>query len=229
MVQSAGYPQSKWVAENVVKEFCSRTNMPYNIVRPGMTSWSSKTGVLTETDWFSRLIRGLSYVRAAPYSSSTFSIVPVDFMAETIAKIALRKFEIMKPDYNVFDFPPLYFQGLLKLLSMVANTILKDPSALEGGTLFDGTRVQDLRFVDGFKGIAEPVSQAVWNDVVTSKLSAVERGSRDEEILSGLRMFYNGLPNEGSKFSPSHEIACPVEYPSISRGYIAVMLKNNSL
>ena len=183
-----------------------------------MTSWSTKTGILTETDWFSRLLRGFSYIRAAPESLSTFSIVPVDFMASTIAKIALRKFEIVKPDYNLFDFPPVYFRGLFRLLSMQATSILAEKSP-----------VKDLRFIDGFKDIMNPVSQVVWNDVVTSKMNDVERGSRDEEILSGLRMFCNGLPSDDTRFSPSYEISCPVKYPSISQEYVAVMLKNNSL
>lgn len=192
--------------------------MPYNIVRPGMTSWSSKTGILTDTDWLSRLIRGISYIRAAPVSSSTLSIVPVDFMGKMISVIALRKFEIMKKDYNIFNFPPSHVRGLLKLIMVIANDLINKKCP-----------VKDPKFVDGFKDIFNTVSQSVWNDVVTNKLNSVERGSHDEDIISGLRMFYNGIPSEETMFSPSSLISCPVEYPWITREYMEIMIKNNTL
>lgn len=192
--------------------------MPYNIVRPGMTSWSTKTGILTDTDWLSRLFRGCSYINAAPDSDAKISIVPVDYMAMTIVKIALGKLEVVKTEYNIFNFPPIYFQGMLRLVAMAANDVI-----------YIGDPVKDASFVQGFRDIYNTVSQSVWNDVVATKLSTVKRGSHEEEVLSGLRMFHGGVPSEGSRFSPNRTLSCPIEYPSINQKYMKIMVMNNKL
>lgn len=220
LVQAAGYPQSKWVAEKNVAQFCEKLNIPYIIVRPGMTSWSTKTGVLTDTDWFSRLIRGCSYIHAAPESYAEFSLVPVDFMAEAIVTLSLGKADGIskKAYYNVFNFFPDPFYSLLRLMETAARDILVKKCP-----------VKDPRLADGLKEICDTVSLAVWNDVIATKLRSVERGSHDEEVLSGLRMFRNGLPSDKSVFSPSHDVCCPLLYPLLTMEYMMVMIKNNVL
>ncbi len=84
-----GYPQSKWVAERLVRE-AGRRGMPVSIHRPGMVSGHSETGASNAGDFIMRMICGCAALGAAPDIDTLVELVPVDYVADAIASLVAR-------------------------------------------------------------------------------------------------------------------------------------------
>ncbi|MFG1791374.1 amino acid adenylation domain-containing protein [Nocardia sp. NPDC049149] len=82
-----GYVASKWVAEGLVYAAAER-GVPVAVYRPGRIGGHSRTGTSGPDDAFWSLIRAMIVLEAVPaelYDAGTVDLVPVDWVAATIA------------------------------------------------------------------------------------------------------------------------------------------------
>jgi thioester reductase-like protein len=86
-VLDGGYPQTKWVAEKLVKIAGDR-GLPISIYRPGRISWHSKTGVCNPEDHTSRMIKGCIQLGIAPDLDALINLAPVDYVSQAIVHLS---------------------------------------------------------------------------------------------------------------------------------------------
>lgn len=84
-----GYPQSKWVAEKLVRE-AGRRGLRVSVYRPGMVSGHSETGASNAGDFIMRMICGCAALGVAPDLDTLVELVPVDYVADAIAALVAR-------------------------------------------------------------------------------------------------------------------------------------------
>jgi amino acid adenylation domain-containing protein/thioester reductase-like protein len=83
-----GYGQSKWVAEQLVREAAGR-GLPVTIYRPGNVSGHSETGASNPRDFLGAVISGsVNLGRAPRIEGWRMEMTPVDFVAEAVANLA---------------------------------------------------------------------------------------------------------------------------------------------
>jgi thioester reductase-like protein len=83
-----GYAQSKCVAEILLLEAKQR-GLPLTIIRPGLISGDSLTGISNRDDFISRLLKGCIALEAAANIDWLLDIVPVEYVANVITSFAL--------------------------------------------------------------------------------------------------------------------------------------------
>ena len=91
-----GYAQSKCVAETLLRAAASR-GLPVSIIRPGLISGDSNTGVCNERDILCALLERCVTSGAAFDIDWLMDCVPVDFVARVLAKLG----EHARPDWEV--------------------------------------------------------------------------------------------------------------------------------
>lgn len=82
-----GYMQTKWVAEQLIREAQAR-GLPGSIYRPGLIGGHSQTGVTNHQDLTSRLVKGSFQLGQYPDRNREFNIVPVDYVSRAIVQLA---------------------------------------------------------------------------------------------------------------------------------------------
>jgi thioester reductase-like protein len=98
-----GYPQSKWVSEQHIKE-AARRGVPTTILRLGMVFAHSQTGDCQTGDFVCRLAKGCVQLGLFPDSDMTVSLTPVDGVSRMMVRLALdpnawgRSYHIFTPD-----------------------------------------------------------------------------------------------------------------------------------
>jgi thioester reductase-like protein len=90
-----GYPQSKWVAEQLVLAARDR-GVPVCVYRSGIVTGHSQTGVGNMEDFISRKIRGCLQIGAADDVDLTVDMTPADFVSGAIAYLSLRPASVGK-------------------------------------------------------------------------------------------------------------------------------------
>jgi thioester reductase-like protein len=83
-----GYPQSKWVSEQHIKE-AARRGVPTTILRLGMVFAHSQTGDCQTGDFVCRLAKGCVQLGLFPDSDMTVSLTPVDGVSRMMVRLAL--------------------------------------------------------------------------------------------------------------------------------------------
>ncbi|KAL9644932.1 hypothetical protein ABK040_004426 [Willaertia magna] len=85
----SGYPQSKYVAEHVLKLAIEERNIKSIVIhRPGLVVGHSINGYANVREWISRLICGIIHLGVAPSNSNhKIHMVPVDFISKSIVGI----------------------------------------------------------------------------------------------------------------------------------------------
>ncbi|MFC7547660.1 amino acid adenylation domain-containing protein [Plantactinospora sp. GCM10030261] len=86
---SSGYGQSKWVAENLVREAAGR-GLPTTIYRMAKVSWETVTGVANPVDQFTRILTACLILGSAPDTDYAMTLTPVDRVAAGIVEISGR-------------------------------------------------------------------------------------------------------------------------------------------
>jgi len=81
-----GYAQSKCVAETLMRSVASR-GLPITVLRPALISGDSQTGESNLGDLLAALLEGSVAARAAVDVDWTMDCVPVDFVAQVIARM----------------------------------------------------------------------------------------------------------------------------------------------
>jgi thioester reductase-like protein len=84
-----GYAQSKWVAEQLVRQAQER-GLPITIYRPTLISGDQANGAGQTEDFLWRKIKGCIQAGAAPDVDTRFDLTPVDFLSAAIAHISLQ-------------------------------------------------------------------------------------------------------------------------------------------
>jgi len=84
-----GYSQSKWVAERLVAAAGER-GLPVTIHRAPFITGHAQTGAWNTDDFICHLVRGIVALGAMPDLSSSMDIVPVDYVARAIIRLAQR-------------------------------------------------------------------------------------------------------------------------------------------
>ncbi|MEV0294723.1 amino acid adenylation domain-containing protein [Nocardia sp. NPDC050710] len=83
-----GYAQSKWAAEELVRQAGAR-GIPVGIYRPGTICGDPRAGVNSADDSFWNMIRAAAILGMAPeIGDATVSLVPVSYVARAIVEIA---------------------------------------------------------------------------------------------------------------------------------------------
>ncbi|AKQ65468.1 Malonyl CoA-acyl carrier protein transacylase [Myxococcus hansupus] len=84
-----GYAQSKWVAEQLVRE-ASRRGLPVTIHRPGRVTGHSRTGAWNTDDLVCRTLKGCVQLGSAPLVEALLDVTPVDYVSSAIVDLSLR-------------------------------------------------------------------------------------------------------------------------------------------
>lgn len=82
-----GYTQTKWVAEQLVRQAHER-GIPCTIYRPGVITGDSQTGATNTEDLASRMIKGSYQLGMYPDRNMTVNVVPVDYVSRGIVHLA---------------------------------------------------------------------------------------------------------------------------------------------
>lgn len=106
-VLDGGYPQTKWVAEKLVKIAGDRT-LPVSIYRPGRISWHSKTGVCNPENHTSRMIKGCIQLGIVPDLDALINLAPVDYVSQAI--MHLSKQQSSGKTFHIVNPQPAYWQ-----------------------------------------------------------------------------------------------------------------------
>ncbi|MEO8197984.1 MAG: SDR family oxidoreductase, partial [Thermoanaerobaculia bacterium] len=102
---NTGYAITKWVGERMVQELARRSGGRFraSISRPALLSWSRATGYANDHDWLTRVLSSCLTTRSIPgapeagvpswipesdTSARGLDLVPVDFAAEAIERLA---------------------------------------------------------------------------------------------------------------------------------------------
>lgn len=105
-----GYAQSKWVAEQLVRQAHER-GLPGFIFRPGRITGDSRTGAFNGADYFYSMIKGSIQIGMAPDSGNDLEdLTPVDYVSKAIVRLAMqehgrtRQFHLLSPQpIRLFD------------------------------------------------------------------------------------------------------------------------------
>ena len=84
---TAGYGQSKWASEHLLRE-AGRRGLSGWIVRPGYVLGDSTSGVTNTDDFLIRMLKGCVQLECRPNINNTVNMVPVDHVARTVAACA---------------------------------------------------------------------------------------------------------------------------------------------
>lgn len=82
-----GYAQSKWVAEQLVRQAGER-GLPTTIFRPSLITGDRDSGISNTSDLLSRLLKGVILMGAAPDLDWSVDGCPVDYVADAIVTLA---------------------------------------------------------------------------------------------------------------------------------------------
>ena len=97
-----GYSETKWVSEKLV-QMARERGLRACIYRPGEIAGDTVHGIWETKDLLSRLITGCILMQKAPAINTRFQMVPVDYVADTIAHISRQEgacglaFNILNP------------------------------------------------------------------------------------------------------------------------------------
>jgi len=103
-----GYAQTKWVCENLCKEFKQKRGLDVNVIRLGMISWHGESGVSNTEDWLEKLFFGCTllgqyvfthigaicypdeFCCRRPPCGSLVDVFPVDLAVKVIWEVSAR-------------------------------------------------------------------------------------------------------------------------------------------
>ncbi|WP_019909405.1 non-ribosomal peptide synthetase [Paenibacillus sp. HW567] len=103
-----GYTQSKWAAEQLMREARLR-GIPVNVFRLGRIAGDSLTGACQENDFFWRSVRLCLHLGIFPDIDFAFNLIPADFAAQAVIHLAKQGMEnqtyhlLSRNDYTFFQ------------------------------------------------------------------------------------------------------------------------------
>ena len=122
---SLAYSQTKWVSEKLVNE-AQKRGLRAAIYRPGEITGSSKTGIWNLGDLISRFLVGCLQMKEIPDIPFELQLVPVDFVADSIAYLS-RKDEALGKAFNIVGSAPASLSSLGRAFSHLGYEINVKP------------------------------------------------------------------------------------------------------
>jgi thioester reductase-like protein len=99
-----GYPQSKWVAERLVR-LARERGVRATIHRPGLIAGDSRSGIGNPRDLLWAFLKACLQMGAAPDLPSLFDPPPVDFVSRSIVHLSLRRESLDRAFHYVHPEP----------------------------------------------------------------------------------------------------------------------------
>jgi amino acid adenylation domain-containing protein/thioester reductase-like protein len=121
----SGYAQSKWVAEQLVKQGAER-GLPICIYRPGMVTGHSQTGHANPKDIFCRFVKSLIQLRQAPNLNLMIDMTPVDYLSRALVHLSLQPQSLGKI-FHLVNPVPLALDQLVDQLNQAGYSIRQVP------------------------------------------------------------------------------------------------------
>jgi amino acid adenylation domain-containing protein/thioester reductase-like protein len=122
---SNGYAQSKWVAEQLVRQ-AAQQGIPTCIYRPGMVTGHSQSGHANPADVVSRLLKSIFQLRQAPQLNMLIDMTPVDYVAQAIAHLSLQPQSIGQT-FHLVNPHPISFSDLVTAITQQGYPISQIP------------------------------------------------------------------------------------------------------
>ena len=122
---SSGYAQSKWVAEQLVKQGAER-GLPICIYRPGMVTGHSQTGHGNPKDIFCRFLKSIIQLQQAPNLELMIDMTPVDYLSRSLVHLSLQP-ESLSKIFHLVNPVSLALDQLLDQLNQAGYLIRQVP------------------------------------------------------------------------------------------------------
>ncbi|RKP36149.1 male sterility protein-domain-containing protein, partial [Dimargaris cristalligena] len=119
---SAGYDQSKWVADKLIQEAHIR-GYPCTIIRPGFIVGASESGVVNTDDFLWRLVKGSIQLGKAPIMDCTVNMCPVDYVAEILVRIVSEPKALTTGTFHVNAPAPFSYNDVFDQLRVYGFTL----------------------------------------------------------------------------------------------------------
>ena len=121
----AGYLQTKWVAERLVRAAADR-GLSVTIYRPGIITGDSRTGAGNLDDVLTRLMLSCIQVGLAPASSPEVRVTPVDFVSRAIVHLS-RHPSATGQVYHLIGEQPTDWNTMLGWISAFGYSLRRVP------------------------------------------------------------------------------------------------------
>jgi thioester reductase-like protein len=122
-----GYSQSKWVAERLMHAAADR-GLPVTIHRAPFITGDRRTGAWNSDDFICRLVRGIVALGVMPDLAATMDIVPVDYVARAIVRVALEPVSPARV-FHLAPREPVPWTRLAAWLAQRGYSVGKEPYA----------------------------------------------------------------------------------------------------
>lgn len=109
-----GYPQTKWVAERLVTSAADR-GLPVAVYRPGQITGAQRSGIAPPELFVCAMMKSCIQLGLAPNPNMMVEMVPVDYVAAAVIRIALTG----RPDGDIYHLPspkPVHWTEMFDML-----------------------------------------------------------------------------------------------------------------
>ncbi|XXY48826.1 amino acid adenylation domain-containing protein [Sorangium sp. So ce269] len=111
---AAGYAQSKWVAERLVRA-ASLRGLPVTIYRPGTVSGDSRTGAWNTGELMCRTLKACVQLGSYPDMDALLDLAPVDYVSSAVVALSLRP-ESVGRTYHLVNPEPVRTGAIWSIL-----------------------------------------------------------------------------------------------------------------
>ncbi|KAJ3125018.1 hypothetical protein HK100_011028 [Physocladia obscura] len=122
---SYGYPQTKFVAESIFKRAQDR-GVPVSIIRTGLVTGHSNSGVINQEDFLFRILRGALELGIYTELPGETVLTPVDFLCESMIKLVALPQSWKNRVYHITSQESIYWRELLALGKLVTHDYIKE-------------------------------------------------------------------------------------------------------
>lgn len=120
-----GYPQSKWIAEQLITEAAAQ-GLPTCIYRPGMVTGHHQTGISNPDDLMCRFLGSFVQLKCAPDLDLMIDMTPVDYVGKAIVYLSRQQGSLGKAVHLV-NPNPIGIDRLLHDLNRIGHSVNKVP------------------------------------------------------------------------------------------------------
>jgi thioester reductase-like protein len=117
--------QAKWVAEELVDRARAR-GLPTTIFRPGTIAGHAETGAFNPDDFVCVLIKGCIELGFAPKVDATVNLVPVDYVARALVKLALTA-STPAPSYHLVSARATAWNEIVQWIRAIGYPLVELP------------------------------------------------------------------------------------------------------
>lgn len=138
-----GYAQSKCVAESLLRQAFAR-GLPVTILRPALISGDSVTGEANLDDLIAALVEGCTAAGAAMDADWLLDCVPVDFVADVLARLPLPATQDLQVMHLVHD-KPRHWREVVLWMNLYGCPVRLMPTREWLDASFDGKAIAGSR------------------------------------------------------------------------------------